>query len=239
MKTWENAQSLEWMKFLVCFVRTDSKAAAKMRVHKREAIVFSIINPRPVLFTMGRERHCKESCYPFPANNIQTKGKSELKIDLDLDSRQQQRKATAWHGWKPKPGEVKVESSKDDRLDQSTIGPGLCQGTSPSLAVPCSCRPKPRAPLQQKSKYWESYVVNKNIQYWVFRSLRDIKGSPARFAGIGSSFNPGEGGGQEVKVLLRQPLKLLKEISSDFILSLWPRLQCQKLKWVKISPWNI
>ena len=30
-------------------------------------------------------------------------------------SRQQQRKATAWHGWKPKPGEVKVESSKDDR----------------------------------------------------------------------------------------------------------------------------
>ena len=67
----------------------------------------------------------------------------------------------------------------------------------------------------------------------MFRSLRDIKGSPARFAGIGSSFNPGEGGGQEVKVLLRQPLELLKEISSDFILSLWPRLQCQKLKWVK------
>ena len=67
----------------------------------------------------------------------------------------------------------------------------------------------------------------------MFRSLRDIKCSPARFAGIGGSFNPGEGGGQEVKVLLRQPLKLLKEISSDFILSLWPRLQCQKLKWVK------
>ena len=124
------------MKFLVCFVRTDSKAAAKMRVHKREAIVFRIINPRPVLFTMGRERHCKESCYPFPANNIQTKGKSELKIDLDLDSRQQQRKATAWHGWKPKPGEVKVESSKDDRLHLVFVRELLLPWRSLAPAVP-------------------------------------------------------------------------------------------------------
>ena len=63
----------------------------------------------------------------------------------------------------------------------------------------------------------------------MFRSLRDIKCSPARFAGIGGSFNPGEGGGQEVKVLLRQPLKLLKEISSDFILSLWALVTNKKL----------
>ena len=77
-----------------------------------------------------------KSCYPFPANNIQTKGKSELKIDLDLDSRQQQRKATAWHGWKPKPGEVKVESSKDDRLDLVFVRELLLPWRSLAPAVP-------------------------------------------------------------------------------------------------------
>ena len=159
---------------------------------------------------MGRERHCKESCYPFPANNIQTKGKSELKIDLDLDSRQQQRKATAWHGWKPKPGEVKVESSKDDRdCTWSLSGNFSFLGGPLLLPSQTSCSSPP-----------EVKILRKLCCYWMFRSLRDIKCSPARFAGIGGSLNPGEGGGQEVKVLLRQPLELLKERSSDFILSL-------------------
>ena len=51
-------------------------------------------------------------------------------------SRQQQRKATAWHGWKPKPGEVKVESSKDDRLDLVFVRELLLPWRSLAPAVP-------------------------------------------------------------------------------------------------------